>query len=66
MFVNYRILTPEANAAPILWRAVRALAGSGMFEAIGQVAPKSNQTSSRVVQYVQEARTDLILTSGSA
>ena len=30
MFVSYRTLTPEANAAPILWRAVRALAGSGM------------------------------------
>lgn len=29
--VNYRILIPEANAAPILWRAVRALAGSGTF-----------------------------------
>ncbi|KAF9652177.1 hypothetical protein BDM02DRAFT_3089587 [Thelephora ganbajun] len=31
IFVNYRILTPEANVAPILWRAVRALAGSAVL-----------------------------------
>ena len=32
IFVNYRVVTPEANVAPLLWRVVRALAGSGMFE----------------------------------
>ena len=36
MFANYRILTPEANAAPILWRAVRALGGSGASQFIGR------------------------------
>jgi RNA polymerase I-specific transcription initiation factor RRN7 len=34
IFVNYRTPMPEANAASILWRAVKALAGSGMSQRI--------------------------------
>lgn len=62
MFVNYRVLVPEANAAPILWRAVRSLAGSGVYWSINRRTLRSSQPfNSGAVCYVQEARADIIV-----